>query len=89
MRGTGVAVTTICPGFIRTEMTAKNPYRMPFIIGVDDAARRMARVIDARRAFAVVPWPMAIVGRILSMLPNAVFDRVLARRARKPRRTKA
>lgn len=87
MRGTGVAVTTICPGFIRTEMTAKNPYPMPFIIGVDDAARRMARVIDARRAFAVVPWPMAILGRILSMLPNAVFDRVMARRARKPRRS--
>ena len=86
LRGTGVAVSTICPGFIRTPMTAKNPYPMPFIIGVDDAARRIARVIAARRSFAVVPWPMAIVGRVLSMLPNAVFDRLMAGRARKPRR---
>jgi short-subunit dehydrogenase len=86
LRGTGVAVTTVCPGFIRTPMTAKNPYPMPFIIDVDDAARRIARVIDARRGFAVVPWPMAIVGRILAVLPNFVFDRVLAGRAHKPRR---
>ena len=86
LRGTGVAVTTVCPGFIRTPMTAKNPYPMPFIIGVDDAARRIARVIDARRSFAVIPWPMAILGRILTLLPNFLFDAALSRRARKPRR---
>src|SRR5262249_1490860 len=60
LRGTGVAVSTVCPGFIRTPMTARNPYPMPFIIDVDDAARRIARAIDARRSFAVIPWPMAI-----------------------------
>jgi len=86
MRGTGVAVTTVCPGFIRTPMTAKNPYPMPFIIGVDDAARRIARVIDARRKFAVIPWPMAILGRILTLLPNFVYDAALSRRGRKPRK---
>ena len=86
LRGTGVAVSTVCPGFIRTPLTAKNPYPMPFIIDVDDAARRIARVIDAQRSFAVIPWPMAIVGRILSMLPNFVFDAALSRRARKPRK---
>ena len=86
MRGTGVAVSTICPGFIRTPMTAKNPYPMPFIIDVDDAARRIARAIDGQRKFAVIPWPMAILGRILTVLPNFIFDAALARRARKPRR---
>jgi short-subunit dehydrogenase len=86
MRGTGVAVCTVCPGFIRTPMTAKNPYPMPFIIEVDDAARRIARAIDSRRGYSVIPWPMAVVGRVLTLLPNAIFDPLFARRARKPRK---
>jgi hypothetical protein len=86
MRGTGVDVTTICPGYIATAMTAKNPYPMPFIIGADDAARRFARVIEARRSFAVVPWQMAIIGRILGVLPDAVYDRLAVKAGRKPRR---
>lgn len=86
MRGTGVQVSTICPGYVASPMTAGNPYRMPFIITVDEAARRIARAIDARRAYAVIPWPMAIVGRLLALLPNALFDRLAARAGRKPRK---
>jgi short-subunit dehydrogenase len=86
MYGTGVKVSTVCPGFIRTAMTAKNPYPMPFILEVDDAAGRIARIVDSGKSFAVVPWQLAIVGRILAMLPDPVFDRLMARRKRKPRR---
>jgi len=82
-------VTTICPGFIATPMTERNPYPMPFIIGADDAARRFARVIAAGRSYAVVPWQMAIVGRLLPLVPNALFDAVAARRKRKPRKESA
>lgn len=86
LHGSGVQVTTICPGFIATPMTARNPYRMPFIIGADDAARRFARVIAARKAYAIVPWQMAVVGRLLKLLPNALYDAVAAKRRRKPRK---
>jgi short-subunit dehydrogenase len=86
LHGSGVKVSTVCPGFIRTAMTAKNPYPMPFILEVSDAARRIARVVDSGGSFAVVPWQLAIVGRILAMLPNPVFDRLMARRKRKPRK---
>lgn len=86
LHGSGVGVCTVCPGFIRTPMTAKNPYPMPFIIGADDAARRIARVIAARKAFAVIPWQMALLGRLLKVLPNPVLDAVLAGRAGKPRK---
>lgn len=86
LRRSGVRVTTICPGFIATPMTAKNPYPMPFILEADDAARRFARAIDADKSYAVIPWQMAIVGRILAVLPNAIYDRLMAGRGRKPRK---
>ena len=50
LAGTGVAVVTVCPGFIATPMTANNPYRMPFLLGADKAARLIARAIARRRA---------------------------------------
>jgi NAD(P)-dependent dehydrogenase (short-subunit alcohol dehydrogenase family) len=85
LRGTGIRVVTVAPGYIETPMTARNPYSMPFILPVDVAARRIARVIDAGRSYAVVPWQMAVVARLLRLLPNAVFDRAFARAGRKPR----
>lgn len=86
MRGSGVKVTTISPGYVATEMTRRNPYPMPFIIQADDAARRFARVIAAGRSEAIVPWQMAIVGPILRLLPNALFDALASKAGRKPRK---
>jgi short-subunit dehydrogenase len=87
MRPRGVRVVTICPGFIATPMTAKNPYPMPFIIAADDAARRIVRVLDSSKSFAVIPWQMAIVGRLLKLVPIALFDRMMAGVGHKPRKT--
>ena len=84
LHGSGVQVTTLCPGFIATPMTSRNPYPMPFIIDADDAARRFARIIAARKSYAVVPWQMAIVGRMLKLVPNVLFDALMAKRKRKP-----
>jgi NAD(P)-dependent dehydrogenase (short-subunit alcohol dehydrogenase family) len=86
LHGTGVTVTTICPGYIATPMTARNPYRMPFILDADEAARRFARAIAAKKRYTVIPWQMAIVGRLLGLLPDALFDRLASRSGRKPRK---
>jgi short-subunit dehydrogenase len=81
----GVAVVTVCPGYIATPMTARNPYRMPFLMQPDAAARDIARAIAAHRRFYVLPWPMAWVGRALRVMPRALFDRAFAHAPRKPR----
>ena len=86
MKRSGVKVAAILPGFIATPMTAANPYPMPFIISADDAARRIARAIDAGTSYAIIPWQMAIVGRILKILPNALYDRAMRGLGRKPRK---
>jgi short-subunit dehydrogenase len=86
LRGSGVAVVTICPGYIATPMTAGNPYPMPFLMDPDVAARKIARAIAARRRFYVLPWQMAIAGRALRLLPRPLFDRLFVHAPRKPRR---
>lgn len=85
MYGSGVSVITICPGYIVTPMTANNPYRMPFILTAEDAAEKIATVVESKVSFAVIPWQMAMVARILKLLPNFVYDRLFANAPRKPR----
>lgn len=85
LHGSGVSVVTICPGYIDTPMTQVNRYRMPFIISADDAASRFAQAIASRRRLAVIPWQMAMVTRVMRILPNWLYDRLAARAPRKPR----
>ena len=85
LRGSGVKVVTVAPGYIETPMTAVNDYPMPFMLPADEAARRIARVIDAGRSHAVVPWQMAVVAKLLRLLPDAAFDALASRAGRKPR----
>jgi NAD(P)-dependent dehydrogenase (short-subunit alcohol dehydrogenase family) len=87
MHGSSVKVVTVCPGYIRTPMTDINPYPMPFMLEADEAARRIARVIEQGKSFAVVPWQMAIVGRVLKLLPNWLYDAFFAKAPHKPRRS--
>ena len=86
MRASGVKVITICPGYIATPMTAKNPYPMPFIMSADDAARKIIAIIRRGKSFAVIPWQMALVARVLRVMPNWLYDRLFARAPHKPRR---
>lgn len=85
MRGSGVRVTEIRPGYIATPMTAVNRYPMPFMLPADEAARRFIRAIESGCSRATIPWQMAIVAKLLAHLPNAIFDRAFARAGRKPR----
>ena len=85
LRNDGISVVTICPGYIKTPMTAVNKFKMPFLIDSDEAAARFARAIDAKTSFTVIPWTMGIAARILRMVPNWLYDRVFSRMPRKPR----
>jgi len=86
MRGTGVRVATVCPGYIATSMTERNPYPMPFIIGADEFARRFALAIDGGKNYTVIPWQMGLVAKLLTVLPNVLFDAAFAKAGRKPRK---
>ena len=86
LRGSGIRVVTIAPGFVRTPMTFRNPYPMPFLMDAAPFARRAVGAILARRSYAVIPWQMGVVAKLLRLLPNPVYDAGVAGRQRKPRR---
>ena len=87
LHGSGVRVVTICPGYIRTPMTAANPYPMPFLLDVDVAASRMVSAVKRQTAFTVIPWQMGMVGFILKRLPRWLYDRLFAKAPHKPRQS--
>ena len=85
--GSGVRVVTLVPGYVATPLTANNPYRMPFLMTPEDFAEGAFRAIQAGSSYAVIPWQMGVVAKVLRLLPNALYDRLMARRGRKPRRS--
>ncbi len=76
LRSRGVAVTCVCPGFIDTPMTAKNPKPMPFLMTADEAARRIVTALRRKPAVFNFPWPM----RLLMGLSKWVPDWYIAKR---------
>ena len=86
LHGSGVDVVTVCPGFVATPLTAVNRNRMPFLLEAPEAARRIARAIEAKKRLAIIPWQMRLVFFFLRRMPNWLYDRLFARAPRKPRR---
>lgn len=87
LRTTGIKVVTLAPGFVRTPMTAKNPYRMPFLMDADIFARKAVRAIARQVSYIVIPWQMGWVAKLLRILPNWLYDRALVNAKQKPRIT--
>lgn len=81
----GIHVATLCPGYIRTPMTDVNTYPMPFMLEADTAAKKIGRLIEKKRRYAILPWQMALVGRLMKLLPAALWDWAMRKAPHKPR----
>lgn len=86
LRGHGIKVVTIVPGYIDTPLTRGNRYAMPFLMQPEVFADRAFAVIEAGASYRVIPWQMGVAAKILRVLPNSLFDRLLDGRPRKARR---
>jgi short-subunit dehydrogenase len=76
LRRSGVAVTVIHPGFIRTPMTAHRKKKLPFLLEVDDAACRIVKAIERRARTYAFPWQLASLVRVIRHMPGALYDRL-------------
>jgi short-subunit dehydrogenase len=74
LRGSGVGVTTACPGYIDTPMTANNIGSMPLLMTADQAARRILRSIERRRSVDAFPWPLAAAMQLARHAPDWLVD---------------
>jgi short-subunit dehydrogenase len=75
LRGRGIAVTAVCPGFIRTPMTEPFQFKMPWLLEADDAARRIVRALGRRRKVYNFPWQMALFMKLTTWLPDWIIAR--------------
>lgn len=83
----GIAVTLICPGFVRTRPSTKKKWK-PFQLEVEEAARRMARTIAARKPYYAFPLPLVFAAALGRMLPAPLYDWMLTGRGRRLKPTK-
>lgn len=81
LKKTGVTVTIIKPGFIKTPLTAGREAQMPFLLELDDATRKILRAIEARRTAYAFPWQLASIVRLARLMPDSLYDRIVLRRS--------
>jgi short-subunit dehydrogenase len=77
LRSKGIAVTTVCPGFVDTPMTPMNS-ATPFLMSADSASMRIARLITRRRGGLVrFPLSMSLLMSLIARLPDSIVARLI------------
>lgn len=73
-----INVTVVCPGFIDTPMSHSLPYVKPFCVSAEDAARRIIRGTEQRKAEIIFPWQFRALSSVINLMPSTWADRLLA-----------
>jgi short-subunit dehydrogenase len=77
LRSKGVAVTTICPGFVKTPMTEVNEFKMPWLLSADEAARRIVGALKRKRKVYNFPWQLSLLMKCARWAPDWLVDRMM------------
>ena len=75
--GRGITVTVVNPGFVKTPLTARHTFRMPFVIEAGDAAERIVRGLERRKGEIHFPAPLSWTVKVLRLLPDAIYSRII------------
>jgi short-subunit dehydrogenase len=81
LRGTGLDVTIIHPGFIKTPLTAGREAQMPYLMELDDAVKKIVNAIEKRKKSYAFPWQLASIVRAAMLMPAPMYDRIISRRS--------
>jgi short-subunit dehydrogenase len=83
-RRRGIRLHAVCPGFIRTPMTARNPFAMPGLMTPEQAARRTLEGIASGRLRVAYPWGLYAASRLVGALPPGWRSALMGRLPAKP-----
>ncbi|MEQ9695893.1 SDR family NAD(P)-dependent oxidoreductase [Shimia sp. SDUM112013] len=75
LKGTGVVVRVVNPGFIKTRLTEKNEFKMPMLMTPEAAATRVRKAMEKRRFRTDFPAPFSWVIRTIDLLPDFIVYR--------------
>ncbi len=70
----GVKINVICPGFVRSRLTERNRFKMPFLMDAPQAARVIADGLTRNKGRIAFPWPMMVMVRTLTLLPYPLYE---------------
>lgn len=76
LKHTGIDVTIIQPGFIKTPLTSGRSSKMPFLMDLDEAVPLIIRAIERRKKFSAFPWQLATIVRAGKFMPTWLYDRI-------------
>ena len=79
LRNSGVGVTTIYPGFIKTDLTAGRAAKMPYLMELDYAVKKIVSAIEREKKTYAFPWQLATIVRAGLIMPVAMYDWIAAR----------
>lgn len=75
----GIDVSVIAPGFIKTPLTSGRKNKLPFLLETKDGAARIISAIGKKKKFHAFPWQLATIVRLSSILPPSIYDRIAGR----------
>lgn len=73
----GISVTTLCPGFVDTPLTKRNPHAMPFLMSLDKAVERMMKAIKKKKVVYAFPKRTYFIVRLLNLLPSGIYAKLM------------
>lgn len=79
LRNTGVGVTIIYPGFIKTDLTAGRAAKMPYLMELDDAVKKMISAMEKEKKTYAFPWQLATFVRTGLLMPASMYDWIAER----------
>ena len=75
-----VKVTLITPGFIKTALTDKNEFKMPFLKSTDYAAEEIYNGLVKKNSFEIIfPLPIKIIYKLIQILPNKLYNYLISK----------